>query len=429
MVDLIIWAISGLASGIIFGIIPGAGPFVAVAAAYPFLSAADPGNIMMFYVAVLIASNYANSVTAILYGIPGDATAISTARTGHKFFKRGFGNVAIASNAFNSTVGVVFATLFFILLLPSITSIFGFYNSVLQTIIIFITVILITVMTKQKWWLNIALLGFGLLLSKIGIDQTTHESFGTFGIAYLTLGLPFSAIMIGLYIVPEMLRNLKVPVSNQMHIGKPVVYRNTWFAGLLGSFIGFWSGLIPGITNILGSYVSAITVQKFFKRPYLKSIAAAEAANNSGALSSLLPLLILAIPITGSEFLIYYLMLEQGHTFSITSTVESFQWVLYLILPVAGLCLLIHWLGFNILRVMARLYIKHRLVFNVTILLLVSFFSIMIYPMKGYYLICVLMLSVLGFSLRRFDTVPILYGYFLGELFLSSFERSLIIIL
>ena len=81
MFDTIFWAVIGTLSGVIFGVIPGAGPFVATATLYPFLTHIEPVNVMMYYVTVLIATNYTNSVTAILYGIPGDASAMMTART------------------------------------------------------------------------------------------------------------------------------------------------------------------------------------------------------------------------------------------------------------------------------------------------------------------------------------------------------------
>ena len=38
MYDTIFWAIIGTLSGVIFGVIPGAGPFVATATLYPFLT-------------------------------------------------------------------------------------------------------------------------------------------------------------------------------------------------------------------------------------------------------------------------------------------------------------------------------------------------------------------------------------------------------
>ena len=67
-------------------------------------------------------------------------------------------------------------------------------------------------------WKTILLFVFGGILAKIGFDNTTYETWGTFGVDYLTLGIPFSAVMIGLYIVPEILkfRDLKISNKNQL---------------------------------------------------------------------------------------------------------------------------------------------------------------------------------------------------------------------
>ena len=131
--------------------------------------------------------------------------------------------------------------------------------------------------------------------------------------------------MIGLYIVPELTKYKSLKVEVPKRINNFTIGKGTTTPSLLGSFVGFWCGLIPGVTNILGSYASANIVKSFFRQPVLKSIAAAEAANNSGALSSLLPLLILAIPITGSEVLIYYIMLEDGFVFNAENTLNNLK--------------------------------------------------------------------------------------------------------
>ncbi len=425
---MIEWAIVGTISGILFGIIPGAGPFVATALMYPLLANTDSVNIMMYYIAVLITANYTNSVTAIIYGIPGDATAISTARSGHRLFKRGFGSLAVSSNAVSSTVGVLVATGAFILLLPNIIHIFKFYNSVVQTVVIFLAVLMITLLTKQRTIATIMLFVLGGTLAKVGVDPITFDQFLTFGNSYLSLGIPFASVMIGLYIVPELasmqIKNLTKPKK----ISKVVLGKETLTPTLLGSFIGFWCGLIPGITNILGSYASANIVHRYFRKPVLKSIAAAEAANNSGALSSLLPLLILAIPITGSEVLIYYLMLEQGFVFNIENTVTELRDIVYVVPFVALFCLLVSWYGFNLLGHVAYVYKKYNKVINLLIVTTISTVSIIIFPIHIWMFICILFLSVLGYTLRQWDTSPVIYGFFLSDLFYESFVRTLVIL-
>ena len=428
MLELSIWAVVGTFSGILFGIIPGAGPFIAIATLYPFLSDASAVNIMMYYVSVLIASNYTNSVTAILYGIPGDATAISTAKNGHRLFSKGFGSVAVASNALSSTAGVICAVLAFVLVLPNILGVFQFYNSIVQTIVICAAIVMITLLTNQSKWSTILLFLLGGALAKIGIDPITFESFLTFGNSYLALGIPFASVMIGMYIVPELAKIRDIRVDAPKRISKYAIGKGTAIPTLLGSFVGFWCGLIPGVTNILGSYASANIVKRFFRKPVLKSIAAAEAANNSGALSSLLPLLILAIPITGSEVLVYYLMLENGFVFNAENTVNKLYSIIYVIPFVTIFCLWLSWYGFNLLGNVAYFYKKHKNIVNIALLTTISTVSISIFPIHIWMFVCILCLSVLGYTLRRWDTSPVIYGFFLSDLFYESLIRTLVIL-
>lgn len=417
----LLWCILGVISGVLFGVIPGAGPFLAIATLYPLLQILDPFNILLFYISLLITSNYTNSVTGILYGIPGDAAAVTTARHGHKLFLKGKGHLAVSNNAISSTIGSVFAIILFLLFLPSIYNVFKFYNSTLQLAIICTAIVFLTLLSKQKIWKTVSLFLFGGVLAKIGFNNTTFETWGTFGIDYLTLGIPFSAVMICLYIVPELLKFRDVEIGEQKTIKKFGYDSSTIPATGIGSFIGFWCGLIPGVTNILGSYLSANFVKKD-----LNKIAAAESANNSGALSSLLPLIILGIPIVGSEVLIYYLIVTKGFTFSV-DTMSYFTDILYFIPIVLIICLVLSWGCFNILGQLAQVYKKHK---NILIFFIVTFICIMsinIYPVKEYMIICLIVLSLIGYALRKFDTFPILYGYFLTDLFWDNLMRVMVI--
>lgn len=417
----ILWCILGVLTGVLFGLIPGAGPFLAIATLYPLLQILDPFNILLFYISILITTNYTNSVTGILYGIPGDAAAVTTARHGHKLFLKGKGHLAVSNNAISSTIGSIFAIILFLIFLPSIYNVFQFYNSTLQLIIISVAIILLTLMSKQKMWKTISLFLFGGVLAKIGFNNTTFETWGTFGIDYLTLGIPFSAVMICLYILPELLKFRDVEIGEQKTIKKFGYDLSTIPATGVGSFIGFWCGLIPGVTNILGSYLSATFVKKD-----LNKIAAAESANNSGVLSSLLPLIILGIPIVGSEVLIYYLIVTKGFTFSV-DTISYFTDILYFIPIVLIICLVLSWGCFNILGQLAQIYKKHKNIIIIFIVTFICIMSIKIYPVKEWIIVCLLLFGFIGYMLKKFDTFPILYGYFLTDLFWDNLIRVMVI--
>ena len=417
----ILWCLLGIVTGVLFGIIPGAGPFLAIATLYPLLQILDPFNILLFYISLLITTNYTNSVTGILYGIPGDAAAVTTARHGHKLFLKGKGHLAVSNNAISSTIGSVFAIILFLLFLPSIYSIFQFYNSTLQLGIICTAIVFLTLLSKQKIWKTVSLFLFGGVLAKIGFNNTTYETWGTFNIDYLTLGIPFSAVMICLYIVPELLKFRDVEMGEQKKINKFGYDPSTITSTGIGSFVGFWCGLIPGVTNILGSYLSANLVKKD-----LNKIAAAEAANNSGALSSLLPLIILGIPIVGSEVLIFYLIVTKGFIFSV-DTMNYFTDILYYIPIVLIICVVLSWGCFNILGQLAQIYKKHKNILIISIVTFICIMSINIYPVKEWLIICLLVLGLIGYLLRKFDTFPILYGYFLTDLFWDNLMRVMVI--
>jgi len=418
---MILWCLLGITVGVIFGIIPGAGPFLAIATLYPLLALGDVVSIITFYVCLLITSNYMNSITGILYGIPGDAAAAVTAHHGHKLLREGNGHMAVSNNAISSSIGSLFAVGLFIIFLPNIYSIFKFYNSTIQVLIIAIAILLLILFSKQAIWKTVLLFLLGAVLAKIGFDNLTHNTWGTFGIDYLTLGIPFSAIMIGLYIVPEVLKFQHIEFKPIQKITKFGYSFKSLPSTLTGSFIGFWCGLVPGVTNILGSYLSAS-----FAKKDINKIAASESANNSGALSSLLPLIVLGIPIVSSEVLIYYLVASKGFTFNIDS-MNSFYNVLYYIPVTVIICLLLSWLGFNHLAAVTSIYKKYKTWFSVFIILAITVMSLNIYPIKEWLLICIVVTSCVGYFIRNWDTFPVLYGYFLTDLFWDNIRRVIII--
>ena len=416
-----IWCALGIVAGVLFGIIPGAGAFLAVAVFYPFLALVSPFEILLFYVALIITSNYTNSVTGILYGIPGDAAAVTSARHGHKMFLEGKGHYAVSSNAVSSTLGSILAIGIFLFFLGNVFDLFKFYNSTVQVAVISIAVLCLTFLSEQSKWKSISLFILGGVLAKIGFDNLTYNTWGTFGIDYLTLGIPFSAVMIGLYIIPETLKFKVKEFKEAEKITKFGYDIKTVPSTMIGAFVGFWSGLIPGVTNILGSYLSASMVKSDVNK-----IAAAESANNSGALSSLLPLIILGIPIVSSEVLIYYLVLSRGFTFDIDN-LYVFTSILYYIPFVLITCLLLSWLCFNQLGIIAKLIKKYKRLLTIGIVLFISAMAIWAYPIKEWMVISILIMSALGYFIRKWDTFPVIYGFFLTDLFWSNLMRVIAI--
>jgi len=427
MISLICFSLFGMLAGLIVGIIPALGPMVLITLAYSILALSTPVNVMAFYAAVLIAANYTNGVAAIIYGIPGDATSIPTAQYGHRLYRRGFGSYVVGSNAVSGVIGVSVALGIFTLFIDKIFLFFTFYNSIVQAVIVLLVFIGLIFSKKSQWLTTILMVTFGGILSKIGVDKYTLHSFMTFGNEYLNLGIPFMSVMVGLYVFPEFLKKFTLKKSKVRQVAHWGVLPGTFKASMLGSIIGFWCGLIPGVTNILGSYASAVAAKKMYHNKPSMIVSSAEAANNTGALSSLLPLLYLAIPITGSEFLIYNIMIDKGFSFNQDSISQLYP--VLLISPfIAILSTLLSWRSYQVITTLVSYYVGKQNVVNAALLLFIVVTMTLVSIVPWWTLLSTITLLIVGFFIRRMDTVPIIYGFFLTHAFYDDFIRVIIIL-
>ena len=139
-----------------------------------------------------------------------------------------------------------------------------------------------------------------------------------------------------------------------------------------------------------------------------------------------MPLVILGIPIVSSEVLIYYLIASKGVTFNV-DTLNTFYDVLFYIPITVVICLLLSWVGFNQLATIASVYEKHKNISCILIIGMISIMSLNIYPIKEWFVISLVGASALGYFIRNWNTFPVLYGYFLTDLFWDNLRRVIII--
>ena len=101
--------------------------------------------------------------------------------------------------------------------------------------------------------------------------------------------------------------------------------------------LGAIGGLAPGLTTIMSSQLAYIDAKRR-NLPPVEKIIAAETANNAGAFTMLIPLLMLGIPLAGSEALILMLVEMKAFqlgkdTFSETIKLVSFFLIFINVLP------------------------------------------------------------------------------------------------
>jgi putative tricarboxylic transport membrane protein len=170
--------------------------------------------------------------------------------------------------------------------------------------------ILISASTKGSLMKSFISGAFGVLVSTVGMDLMTGQSRLTFGTIYLKGGIPFIALIIGLFAFSEVLFLVKQSgktISEKGELkGKIIDGLKQPFRHLRtllrSSLIGLGIGTIPGEAAAVANFTAYLTEARVSKRPeefgkgIPEGVIAPEASNNACVAGALIPTLTLGIP-------------------------------------------------------------------------------------------------------------------------------------
>lgn len=423
MLEFSLILLLGLAVGVLVGLLPGVPAYIGPLLLYPFLGLMSVDQILAFWLASHIGSQYFGSVAAILLKIPGEASSL--------IYINDVGKLTVAERlnlvrqtAWGSTVGSI----------VSLVVILAFYYSGLTTELVHLTsnniklALLTTLIVTLCWFTNHKCLSFLLFFIGFFFAEKTNQDLPQwiFSMQEYTTDVTLFSLILGFLIIPEFITEI-----NKQHIGDRVststqqsteplnlkaMSRGTW----LGSVIG----LIPGPSHILSGIIS----YNSYKQDDVKSkIIGAESANNSATITSLMPFFYIGIPITLSEFLLNDLL--QVKLFMIPNDFLS-AWPVWNKINFVELCFIViavstlvyHFLAQKFLGMYENFlelaYKKLKLIFIALIAYLiyvdVTFNPVYIIP----YLTFLLILSWIGYHLsrRNVNVLPLIFGFILGDM-------------
>jgi putative tricarboxylic transport membrane protein len=422
--------LSALLVGTIVGLLPGIGLFSAMVLLYPFLLPLPPIDILIFYAVMAGTSQFTGSITACVVGAAGEPSSIPATKEGPLLFARGLGPLAISTTAIGSFIGTIIVAGILLLTIDHISAFVGnFYNNNIQTAL-FVTVMTIIVMAgSNKFIVNLLYAIIGASLANIGLQRYTSEPI-TFGISAFSNGIPFVALAIGLYSLPQVLRAFSLVDFKLLQSASNttvssikeslIAVKENIAAALRGSAIGMFAGLVPGLTTILASNFSYIVERFIRKRKQVYNengdmacLISAETANNSGQLTSMLPLMIFGIPIVGSEVIVLDLIERGGTQVSLNTLLAGgmFQTVAMYFILGGFVSMFIAWQGAKLLT---QIY-KIPKNFLVTFLVIISSVSVYLFEADSNNQLfnCLCFATCLGFGylLRKTDTSVILFSF------------------
>ena len=306
-VNLLMAAI-GAILGTLVGVLPGLGPASAIAILIPLTSVLKPTPAIIMMAGIFYGAMYGGSTTSILLNIPGEVASVPTCIDGYPLAQQGRGGPALGIAAIGSfiagTLGVLGLTFFGPLLADQALK-FG-PPEYFGLMMLALTVI---VGLSGGSLLKSLMMGCaGYLLSLGGIGPSSGFPRFNFGTTALFGGLEMISLVIGLFAITEVfvgLEESRTAVSMKK-IGS--VYpsikdlKMSFPAILRGTGIGFFLGLLPGLSAAVTTFLAYDIEKKVSRHPErfghgaMEGVAAPESANNATSQAGFIPLMSLGIP-------------------------------------------------------------------------------------------------------------------------------------
>ena len=209
-----------------------------------------------------------------------------------------------------------------------------------------------------------------------------------------------------------------------------------WGSVVRGTIIGYWSGLVPHLTVTLASNLS-YTVEK--KRQKKKEkydtkgdyacLVSAETANNAAAFTCLLPLLLIGVPITTSEAILYQILTTNGMVLGLSQFVDTnLIYIIGISLVVINvICVFIAWPCAKYIGYFNKIPLKWLNIFIFCLLVFLVGYVGSQLAQTGYNLLVLAVLTPIGVLLRKYDTLPLIFGFVLQNSLEVVFYRFAII--
>ncbi|ETX16685.1 tricarboxylate transporter [Roseivivax halodurans JCM 10272] len=306
--------IAGVSVGLFIGAMPGLGSVNGVAILLPITFLVPPGSAIIFLAAIYYGAMYGGAISSVTLGIPGASTAVATTFDGRPLALQGRASLALVTAALASFVGGSVANILFTLFAPVLATLalsFGPPEIFALMLLAFATFVGLGGDDIPKTVFSICL---GLVLASVGFDTISGEPrLVLFDIPGFLRGIGFIVLAIGVYGIGEMLwtieqtrgevttTNPRMTARGMMNDTREAVQRG-WKGTTIGSFLGFFVGILPAAGATPGSLMSYGVAKMVSRRPELfgrgnpDGVAAPEAANNSASTGAMLPMLTLGIP-------------------------------------------------------------------------------------------------------------------------------------
>ena len=305
----LLYCLIGVTLGTLVGVLPGLGPVATIAMLLPITYGLTPAASLIMLSGIYYGAQYGGSTTAILVNLPGESSSVVTCLDGHAMARQGRAGVALSIAA----LGSFFAGSVSILLVAAAAAPLADFalrfGPAEYFSLMLLGLIAAVVLAQGDLFKALAMAMLGLLFGLVGVDVNTGVERFTFGLPALSDGINFVVISMGIFGIGEIIANLERSQDRPGGVARvgslmPTRddYRRSWKPILRGTGLGSLLGVLPGGGAMLASFSSYMIEKRLAKDPSrfgqgaIEGVAGPESANNAGAQTSFIPLLVLGLP-------------------------------------------------------------------------------------------------------------------------------------
>jgi putative tricarboxylic transport membrane protein len=315
----------GVLIGTLVGVLPGLGPVAAISLLLPMTFHVTPVSAIIMLAGIYYGAMYGGSTTSILVNIPGEAASVVTCLDGYQMARKGRAGPALGISAFASFIAGTMGVVGLMLIAPPLAEMALKFGPPEYFALMIMGLTILTFLASGPMWKALLMAAFGLFLGSIGLDNMTASARFTMDIVELSDGVGMVPAVMGLFGIAEVLLNVEQSIKRSVFEAKiqhllPTFqdWKDSIWAILRGTVIGFFLGVLPGGGAVISSFVSYAVEKKVSRTPekfgtgMIQGVAGPEAANNAATGGAFIPLLTLGIPANSVMAILLGAMMVHG---------------------------------------------------------------------------------------------------------------------
>lgn len=437
----ILFTIFGTFVGIVVGAIPGLTATMAVAVLTSLTFGMDSIDAISMMLGVFVGGVYGGSIAAILMKVPGTSSAVMTSQDGYPMAQRGDAGKAIGISTCSSFIGGIFSCVVLIVGCSLIARVAGRFGYPEYFVLSIFGLCVIAGACSDSLAKGLLAAALGVLLTAVGMDSLTGLVRFTFGNPQLMSGVNMVPVLIGLFGLSELIKqlfNVRTVKQEKQKIGRIFPgFGLLWKlrATLLrASVIGTGVGAMPGAGGPIAAFVAYNAEKSASKHPEKfgtglpEGIAAPECSNNATVGGAMIPMLALGVPGDGVTAIIMSTFAIHGLRLGpmIFTEQSAIVHAVYLYTIIANFAML--FMGLFMARFFAKIIDLDKKVL-MPLILIVCMIGSYASSNKTFDILTMLVFGVIGFFLDCAGVSPsaLILGMVLGDLLETNLRQSMIL--